>query len=787
MSYWAFSDDNSEFLIYTPYTPRPWINYLTNGRYYALVSQTGGGFSFFMDPAHHVITRREQDMLLNDRPGRFVFVQDVEDGAVWTAGGNPRIQPVDDFCCRHGFGYTEIRSQCREIMTAVEYLVLLESDVELWRIRIRNQSRRLRRLRVLAYQEWLLGGGMIDPIARRFDSFFNYATIQGDIVLGTKLNWGRRGERPESPWPHEVFLTATRSPAQFWLDKEEFIGSYRDLSEPLALENPDSRPRHANEVWGADLVGTPEWRFELPPGGHQSWEVLTGIAPTGTSIEKARSLADTSRLARMANEVKEHWRDRVTRVSISTPDEPLNRLCGGWTPYQVIIKSQLSSAPSYYHASDASPGFRDAMQDAFGLCLLEPGRAREMIIRLSSFQYSDGSASHRAPRIDLPVERSEKSDLPLWISLAALQYVRETGDASIVLDKVPYVDGPEAPLLDHIAAGLQRSLNDVGSHGLPLIHYGDWNDALDGLGGEGRGESVFLGQFLAFALRNSAVLARLVGREDLAQAWSGKCDDLVEILNRDCWDEDRFVRAFHDDGTVIGCRGNQEGQLYLNPQVWAVLAQAAPPERLRICMDTVARELETPYGIRCLAPPYSHQDPHVGLISRFPPGVKENGAVFSHAMAFCLVAELRLGRADRAWNILQKANPILRAANHPEYRVEPYVYSQFVAGPETNLQGQGFHHWLTGTCSWMQYAVVNWMLGARAEVDGLILDPCIPASWRRFELTRPYRGSTLHVIVENPQGKNQGVRSVQVNGRILEGNRIPVPDEPQVDVTATIE
>jgi cellobiose phosphorylase len=381
MTDWAFSDEGSEFLIYTPYTPRPWINYLTNGRYCALVSQTGGGFSFFVDPAHHVITRREQDMLLNDRPGRFVFVQDVEDGTVWTAGGNPRTEPLDDFCCCHGFGYTEIRSRCHEVLTTVEFLVLLEADAELWRIRLQNESRRVRRLRVLAYQEWLLGNGMIDPVARRFDSFFNYAAIHGDVVVGTKLNWARRGSRAEGPWAHEVFLTATRSPVQFWLDKEEFIGPYRDLSAPLALEDPDSRPRHGDEVWGVDLIGTPEWRLELPPGSEQAWEVLTGIAPTGTAIEKARSLANASRLAGMAHAVREHWRERVTRIPVSTPDEPLNRLCGGWTPYQVIIKSQLSSAPSYYHASDASPGFRDAMQDAFGLCLLEPARAREMIVR----------------------------------------------------------------------------------------------------------------------------------------------------------------------------------------------------------------------------------------------------------------------------------------------------------------------------------------------------------------------------------------------------------------------
>jgi cellobiose phosphorylase len=203
-------------------------------------------------------------------------------------------------------------------------------------------------------------------------------------------------------------------------------------------------------------------------------------------------------------------------------------------------------------------------------------------------------------------------------------------------------------------------------------------------------------------------------------------------------------------------------------------------------MDTVHRELDSPFGIRCLGPPYSRPDPHVGLISRFPPGVKENGAVFSHAMAFCLVAELMLGRADRAWEIMDKANPILRAEQHPEYAVEPYVYCQFVAGPETNLAGQGFHHWLTGTCSWMQYAIVNWMLGARAEVDGLVLDPCIPSHWKRFELVRPFRGSTLQITVENPDGRNQGINRLTVGGREVAGNRLPPLTAGRIEVHAVM-
>jgi len=783
---WTFSEDAREFLIRTPYTPRPWINYLTNGRYCALVSQTGGGFSFFLDPSHHVITRREQDALLNDRPGRFVFVQDLDDMAFWNVGGNPCPEPLDEFACRHGFGYTEIGSKRGDVEAAVEFFVPPETDAEIWRLRFENHGTRARRLRVVAYQEFVLGNSLIDPIARRFDSFFKRAQVEDGVVVASRLNWYLRGQRADGPWEYDAFTTATRPADRVWLDKEEFIGPYRDVSRPLVLEEVTATPQQT-ELWGTDLIGTLEWRLDLAAGQAVQWEMLTGIAPAGTAVETARELADSERIELMREATRTHWAERATRISVKTPDKTLSQLSSGWTTYQILIKSYLSSAPSYYHASDGSPGFRDAMQDAFGLCSFEPDRAREMILRLSSFQFSDGSASHRAPRIPLPPERSEKSDLPLWISLATLTYVRESGDTSIILEKVPFADGAEATLLDHIRAGLERSLRDVGRRGLPLIHYGDWNDALDGLGGEGRGESVFLGQFLVFALKNSAKLAELAGEDALARGWSDKCDELVEIINRDCWDGDRFVRAFHDDGTVIGCRENREGSLYLNPQVWAVLADAAPRQRLETCIDAVHRELDSPFGIRCLAPPYSRHDPHVGLISRFPPGIKENGAVFSHAMAFCLVAELMLGRADRAWEILQKASPVLRAENHPDYRMEPYVYSQFVAGPETNLRGQGFHHWLTGTCSWMQYAVVNWLLGARAEVEGLRLDPCIPSHWQSFELVRPYRGSTLHITVENPHGKSGGINKLEVDGREIQGNLLPPPENEQIDVHAVIE
>ena len=534
------------------------------------------------------------------------------------------------------------------------------------------------------------------------------------------------------------------------------------------------------------MTGTQEWRIELTPGDVAQWEVLIGLCPAGETVEFARSLSDSKMLEAQRKKVKDIWNERIHRIHVDTPDNDINLLTASWTPYQIIIKSYISSAPSYYHASDGSPGFRDAMQDAFGLCMLEPDRARDLILRLTSFQYSDGCASHRAPRVPLMPERSEKSDLPLWIPLAMLQYVRETGDVSIIREEVPFADGPSAPMLEHIRAGLDRSMGDTGRHGLPLIHYGDWNDALDGLGGEGRGESVFLSQFLALALKNSSVLARLIGEDELSQGWIEKADSLVQIINSECWDRDRFVRAFHDDGTVIGCRENSEGSVYLTPQVWAVIGNLAPRERQKICMNTVERELDTPYGIRCLAAPYSKYDPHVGLISCFPPGVKENGAIFSHAMAFCIVAELMLGRADTAWDILCKANPMKRGRDYPEYSVEPYVYSQFVAGPETNLSGQGFHHWLTSTCSWMQYTVVNWMLGVRAEIDGLIIDPCIPSHWKRFRVKRPFRGSTVNVMVENPTEVNSGIKEMRIDGKLLKGNKIPSIEKESIDVKVVL-
>jgi cellobiose phosphorylase len=786
MNNWYFSEDNNEFTIRSPYTPRPWINYLTNGRYFALTSQTGGGFSFFMDPLHHAITRREQDLILNDRPGRFVFIQDLKDGTYWNIGGNPSPTPLEDFTCRHGFGYTIIDSQYRKIQTIQEIIVLQDADAEVWYLRFQNMGTQLRHLRVFAYIEWLLGTCAVDPIARTFDTFFKHVSVDRGVIIGRKLKWGLRGHRENKPWEYEAFATSTRPADRIWLDRFEFIGPYREISRPIALENRLLKPIHPSEVWATDVIGTQEWSFELAPGEVMEWEILVGIGQKGEAMELSLSLSNSETLQFSREKIKDHWRKRVHRIQIDTPNKEINQLNSGWTPYQIIIKSYLSSAPSYYHASDGSPGFRDAMQDAFGLCILEPKRARELILRLTSFQYKDGTVSHRATRLPIPPERSEKSDLPLWIPLAVLQYVKETGDLSIILEDVPYADGLHAPLIEHILAGLERSMKDTGNHGLPLIHYGDWNDALDGLGGKGRGESVFLGEFLAFALRNSSTLAELIGEHGLSQSWFQKSEDLIKIINKDCWDEDRFVRAFHDDGTIIGCRNNREGSLYLNPQVWAVIGNLALRERLEICMNTVESELSTPFGIRCLAPPYTQYDSHVGLISCFPPSIKENGAIFSHAMAFCILAELMLRRAEEAWDILCKANPVSRGREHPEYSMEPYIYSQFVAGPETNLNGQGFHHWLTSTCSWMQYIVTNWMLGARADLDGLAIDPCIPSNWREYKMKRPFRGSIVNINVKNPLRRNYGVKELRVNGKSVSGNTVFIPRKECVELEAVL-
>jgi cellobiose phosphorylase len=536
------------------------------------------------------------------------------------------------------------------------------------------------------------------------------------------------------------------------------------------------------EVWGVDGLGTQEWIIDIAPREKQDWAILVGIAPTGEGSDFARVNANPSQLTEAEDEVMRRWIKRVRRFWVEAPDKDFTHLHQGWSTYQILIKSYLSSAPSYYHASDGSPGFRDSLQDAFALSMLEPERAREIILRTAAFQFTDGAASHRAPRIPIEVVPSEKSDIPLWIPLAVLQYIRETGDVSIIKEEVPFVDGPPASILDHIRLGLERSLADLGPHGLPLIHYGDWNDALDGLGGEGRGESVFLGQFLAFSLQLSSVIAELVDDRTHSQEWRIKAQDLIQILNDQCWDGDRFVRAFHKDGTIIGCRENLEGSLYLNPQAWAVIGNLTTLERQHTCMDTIERELDTRYGIRILTPPYSKYDSHVGLISCFPPGVKENGAIFSHAMAFALVAELMLKRAEKAWEIFCKANPVLRSRQVKEYAVEPHIYSQFVAGPETNLAGQGFHHWLTSACNWMQYAVVNWMLGARADVEGLIIDPCIPSQWKICRFTRPFRGTNIHVEIQNPDGLNHGVKTMFLDGELVPGDMVILPMEEEVQL-----
>jgi cellobiose phosphorylase len=416
---------------------------------------------------------------------------------------------------------------------------------------------------------------------------------------------------------------------------------------------------------------------------------------------------------------------------------------------------------------------RDCCQDAFGVIPLSPELARKNLCRIGSFFFNDGQAAGGCNRIGLKEGPSAKVDLPLWFVIAVADYLRETGDTAFLDERLPLIDGGDSTVYDKMIIGIERMLRQRGPHGLPLIGKGDWNDAANALGVLGKGESVWLAEFLCYVIAEIAPLMIIKNDQARLASYKERADELKEIINSQCWDGEWFVRAFRDDGRPLGVKGEKEGFIWINSQTWAVIAGIAEPGRLHACLDSVEKYMGTPYGLTNLAPAYSKYDPTIGLITGFRPGWKENGAVFSHASSFNVVARAVIGRGRDAVDLFRRILPSSKPAH---YLVEPYVYSQFCAGPDAGQSyGEGAYHWLTGTAAWMFRAMTDYIIGVRPELNGLRIQPAVDPEWKRFAMKRVFRGASYQIEFENPDGVETGVRQIYLDGAQIEGTLLPLP------------
>jgi len=769
--YGRFSNDGREYLVTTPRTPRPWINVISNGDYGLVISQTGSGYSWRSHAQLNRLTRWEQD-LVRDEWGKYLYLRD-EGGRVWSAGFKPVCAEPERYRCRHGVGYAVIESRQHGIETELTVFVPVEEPMEIWELRIRNCSRRPRTIELTTYLEW--GLGQAPDWHREFHKSFVQTEYdrEAHAIFATKRLWEVPTKRGDwnTEWPYVAFHSSSLPPSSFDTDKETFLGMYGTQAQPASV----TKRRLANRAgkW-LDPCASLRTRVRLAPGREKSVIYTLGCADSRAQAATLAMRYRTSEDVRRALEaVRQRWSALLDTVQVTTPDEAMNLIQNHWLKYQAI-SGRIWGRTAYYQTGGAY-GFRDQLQDSQLWLPIDPYKTREQLLLHARHQFADGSVYHWWHPLSEVGLRNEISDNLLWLPYVLASYLEETADYSVLDVCEPFLDEHGgAPLYEHCTRAIERSLARFSERGLPLIGAGDWNDGLSAVGLEMKGESVWLGHFLHRILLDFSTIARHRGDTERAEQYRSRARSLQEGLNSHGWDGEYYLGATKDTGQRIGSRENTEGSLWLNPQTWAIIGEVADRERAEQVCDVVERKLEKEIGPLLLTPAYTTPDSGIGYLTRYGPGIRENGGVYTHAATWAVMAAAMLGRGDSAYRIYAKLNPVNRGTKPDVYFAEPYVTAGNIEGPDSEFFGRGGWSWYSGSAAWLFKVGLEWILGVRPTVEGLQIDPCIPKRWRRYAVQRQFRGAVYRIIVDNPRGVSTGVREIRVDGTplpIIRGQR----------------
>lgn len=796
--YGYFTEDGREFVITRPDTPAPWVNYISNGRYTGLISHTGGGFSYWMDPRDSRITRFRYNSLPWDRPGRYVYVKD-SDNVYWSLSWQPTAHECDSYECRVGMGYQIIRMFYRNIHSEITYFVPLDDDVEIWLVKLRNIGHETRPIKIFSYVELCLGHALVDLINQPNDQHFNIAYFdhQTSAIYATKNYWvthrGVSVAQPNQAWDRYVVFT-TDLPVISWdCLKDAFIGRWRSEQNPIGIEQGKLSD---SNITAGDACAALHSELLLEPEQEMMFVVLLGCVEACKHREQAEALIRKYRSPESSikelNRVKSWWESYLSSVVVETPDHEMNLILNTWGKRQSWVTFNCNRNAGYYHGGLLfGVGIRDQCQDMMGPLLSTPEAVAERLKEVISHQFQDGSTLHNYFKLTGQGEKTGHSDTPLWLPFAVINYLKETADWDILKQVVPFQDGGEADVLDHIIRAVDYVLSQLTENHLPKFGPGDWNDTLDYVGRKGKGESVWVAHFLCYVLRETAELLEYMAEhthcpsktylEEKAEHYRNEYDLVKRAVNERCWDGEWYIRGIRDDGDVIGSRRNNEGRIFMNAQSWAVISGVADKERADLAMESAHRLLITSRGPKILSPSYTQVDPGIGLATRCVPGKKENGAIFNHVAAWSILANALIGKGNRAYEYYRKTMPMVQADPDPDlYKMEPYVYSEYVTSDDHPTFGQASHSWLTGSGVWMLRVGIDYILGLRPTYDGLILDPCIPAEWNGFKITRKFRGATYQIEVRNPSHVQRGVASIEMDGKPIKGKLIPCAKPGQV-------
>lgn len=796
MKFGYFDDTRKEYVITSPKTPLPWINYLGSESFFSLVSNTCGGYSFYKDAKLLRLTRYRYNNVPYDSNGHYYYIKDGD--TIWNPGWMPCKTELDTYCCRHGLGYSVFEASKNGLSAVLTDFVPVGASCEVNKLTLTNISKGLKEIDLFSYVEFCLWNAMDDMT--NFQRNFSTGEVE---VHGSEIY--HKTEYRERRNHYAVF--AVNAPVDgFDTDRDTFLGAYGENSAPAVVVNGTSGDSIAS---GWAPVGSHHLKITLQPGEsrdlifvlgyvenkpEEKWVGLNQInrAPAVALLEKFNTVekADAA-LAELAS----YWERLLSHFSVSSDEKKLDRMVNIWHQYQCMVTFNMSRSASYFESGiGRGMGFRDSCQDLLGFVHLIPDRARERILDIAATQFEDGSAYHQYQ----PLTKKGNADIgsgfnddPLWLIAATAAYIKETGDYTILDERTPYDndDSKATDFMEHLRRSFRYTVTHLGPHKLPLIGRADWNDCLNlncfseepgesfQTFGPSEGpvaESVFIaGMFVRYG-KDYVEICRHRGLEDEATEAEKSIAAMEQAAIEAGWDGEWFMRAYDAHGDKVGSKDCEEGKIFIEPQGFCVMAEIGKEQGLcQKSMESVEKYLDTKYGIVLLQPCYTKYHVELGEITSYPGGYKENAGIFCHNNPWISIAETVIGRGDRAWQVYTRTCPAYLEEISEVHRTEPYVYSQMIAGKDAPNFGEAKNSWLTGTAAWTFLNVSQFILGIRPDYDGLMIDPCIPKNLKGFEVARTFRGIDYHIEVLNPKHIEKGILKLVVDGKEISGNTIP--------------
>lgn len=813
MKFGHFDDKNREYVITSPRTPYPWINYLGTQGFFSLISNTAGGYSFYKDARLRRITRYRYNNVPIDMGGRYFYIKDGE--TIWNPGWSPVKTELDSYECRHGMGYTIITGRKNGLKAEATFFVPQNYDGEVQQLVLTNESGSAKTFKLWSFAEWCLWDAQDD--CTNFQR--NFSTGRVEVVGSTIYHKTEYRDRRD----HFAFYTVNDSIDGYDTDRDSFIGLYNGFHNPQAVLDGKANNSFAD---GWSPIASHYKEITLAAGESKTLVFILGYVEMpaaekfeadGKTINKVKSNAmiekynTPEKVAAGLAELRETWDKLLGILNVDTPDDKVNRMVNIWNQYQCMVTFNLSRSASYFESGiGRGMGFRDSNQDVLGFVHQIPDRARERIIDIASTQFPDGGCYHQYQ----PLTKKGNADIggdfsddPLWLILSVSAYIKETGDWSILDEMVPYDNDMSVaqPMLGHLKVSFYHIVNNLGPHGLPLAMRADWNDCINlscysdtpgesfqtytnpkfkAEGGYSKvAESAFVGALFTYVGPNYVQILNHLGKTDEAAKAQAEIDKMKKVMMDSAWDGDWFLRAYDAEGKKMGSKECEEGQIFIEPQGFAIMSDI-DAEASKKTLKAIDERLNTQYGLVLNNPAFTKYYIQYGEISTYPGGYKENAGIFTHNNAWIICAAAYAGEGDQAFKYYSEIAPAFTEETSDIHKTEPYVYGQMIGGKDAGADigkqgdnfGQGKNSWLTGTAAWNMVAISQYILGIAADFDGLKIDPSIPHEWDGMKATRQFRGATYDITVKNPNHVCKGVKSMTVDGKAVDGNVIPVMD-----------